>query len=428
MAVQLRQSPVDSCLLEYSIDGGENWEPVFDFSKCSPRSARVAQLKVVMDGVHKAQTTIMNNRTVYQGDILNVAPGWDFSRGDLPLRGRALCYALFLCVGLVVDSLAGIRKSEHEQEDTGLNVFSDLYGSFSGLTFGGIAIGLTAAWLPWAAMSFAILTVTVNLVRLANQVDLSLFENKAIQQTLACCTYEAMKGQTPSYSRFSTALDNCSLSGDAEKLRLLVRPFFKDEDLFMQLFMLGEPVIAAQKRGAQVPCDCIEWCYQFDFTTSDGGWTTRADDNRDFGAWVSGSGWRSVWGRADDIDDERLHIKREFPSLPIKRVTLTFRASAASGRQGVLALVLRRGGKSVASKTITRYAAGELVLATGDIDVEADTLALSVTGDVGSDSAIQIDLVSAEFRGTRLNPFGADNCPERTRLGSAQALDTVKQA
>ena len=266
MPVRLRQSPSDKCVLEYSTDGGRIWNAAFDFSACSLFRRR--SFEVDMTFIHNAQTVLNDNRIIYQGDIINVSPGWDFSRGDPRLRERALCYALRLCVDLVVATIAEIRRNEYEDEDDFFRDISNLFGSVSGLVFGGIAVGLAPVWAPWTAIGFAIATVAINLVRVIEDVDLSLLENQDLRSELVCCAYESMQGETPTYAGFSNSLVDCGLSGSAEELRALVAPFFQDEDIFMQLFIQVEPVISAQQRGAQVPCDCIEWCVDLDLSAA----------------------------------------------------------------------------------------------------------------------------------------------------------------
>ncbi len=56
-----------------------------------------------------------------------------------------------------------------------------------------------------------------------------------------------------------------------------------------------------------------DWCYTFDFTESNGGWSPLTDGTGG-GVWVSGSGWQHT---CPNNNGANVRIKRTFPATTL---------------------------------------------------------------------------------------------------------------
>ncbi len=264
MPVELRQSPTNSCILEFSTDGGFIWQTAFDFRLCDQFGGVTAEIN--FNNIDASQTILTNNFTTYNGDIINVAPDWQYGDANDTLRQRALCFALGLWVDLVVDTIIEIKLRNLEEEKDILDNWSDIFDTVSQGILGAIAIGFSAVWAPWAAVGFAIASVAANFASELLMVDLSIYEDETLRDEITCCMYDAMEGNTPTYATWQTSLSSCSLTGDHETLRAEIAKFLNDEELFVQLFVQGIEGLAVQQAGGVLPCDCFEWCVDADLS------------------------------------------------------------------------------------------------------------------------------------------------------------------
>jgi hypothetical protein len=264
LPVELRQSPDDPCILEFSTDGGSIWQEAFNFRLCDT-GPRISS-EINFNFIDASQTTLTNNFTTYNGDIINVAPDWQYGDANDSLRQRALCYALGLWVDLVVDTIIEIKLRELEEQKDILDNVSDIFDNVSNGILGAIAIGFAPAWAPWAALGFAIGAVAAELASELLMVDLSIYQDETLRDEIVCCMYDAMEGATPTYAAWQTSLSSCSLTGDHETLRAEIAKFLNDEEMFVQLFVVGIEGLAVQQAGGILPCDCFEWCKDLDLS------------------------------------------------------------------------------------------------------------------------------------------------------------------
>lgn len=143
-------------------------------------------------------------------------------------------------------------------------------------------------------------------------------------------------------------------------------------------------------------CGCT-WCYNFDFTVSDGGWHVLSGFQA---AYIPGVGWQSQANGVSDVCE----ITRTFTSVGLTDVEFTYTTGhAANG--GTRAVDLRNSGSSYHNLALntgvgtftTTYNPAH---ATDRIDVYVDTFNFHNKNTI---TAIKI-------KGTGTNPFGADNC------------------
>jgi len=135
-------------------------------------------------------------------------------------------------------------------------------------------------------------------------------------------------------------------------------------------------------------CGCEPaWCYEFDFTLSDGGWSAL------YGTWVASSGWQGTTaGSGVSIIVDKAVSSTEFTHVEMDVV--------ASGTCNI-------------SVTISgAQANNEVGVATGTYswDGSITGTALELNPSSGAAQGANVTMSRILFRGTGTNPFGSDNC------------------
>jgi hypothetical protein len=155
--------------------------------------------------------------------------------------------------------------------------------------------------------------------------------------------------------------------------------------------------------------DCVEsmWCYEFDFTVSDGEWIAPAGADR--GVWSSGQGWEQSFGN----DACGAYISKDFARRTVTKVTMTY--SLISGnlnRGGTIFLV--DGGIAQDTQPVPLTNGTDLTLVWEGSET-IDNIQLNVNSRssptlencVASETAT---ITKVRIEGFGLNPFGGDNC------------------
>jgi hypothetical protein len=158
-------------------------------------------------------------------------------------------------------------------------------------------------------------------------------------------------------------------------------------------------------------CD-LEWCHTVDFTATDGGWFIRSTGE---GEYVPSEGWETSCYEIDG-SAERVVIQYNFPSFGSSHLTqwdAQFNYLAGSG--GIQQMVMR-----VFSGT---FGSGTTLGTESEIPPTNGLESISDTGDIENPGSVELNLWTSSgdcsgfatittitFRGTGLNPWGADNC------------------
>lgn len=153
MTLQLRQKPTDACVLQQSLDGGDTWQDVFDFSLCVTIQDKSYQVSIQNQVINNAQTfqDIYNNYTTnYSGLPSDVHANLAVPTGDDSAYRAALCNALFELVNKACDSAVSFYTEVINQAQSEANFFL----AVAAFTFTAIAL---AAAIPSAGTSLVAL-------------------------------------------------------------------------------------------------------------------------------------------------------------------------------------------------------------------------------------------------------------------------------
>ena len=146
-------------------------------------------------------------------------------------------------------------------------------------------------------------------------------------------------------------------------------------------------------------CGC-EWCYEFDFTASDGGWSEFTDGTPG-ATYVPGVGWvdKTTGGTRgtfiqSPIVDLTTFTEIQFDYTALSNVTVTVDYGES-------------GGSNVMNDVCPAALGSFTVTWNGSVDF--DRVGLQVGNSTGFAAGSSV-ISRARYRGTGVNPFGSDNC------------------
>jgi len=156
----------------------------------------------------------------------------------------------------------------------------------------------------------------------------------------------------------------------------------------------------SQGAGIDTAADCSDcsgnWCFTFDFTSTDGGWGIV----NGVGAYVPTSGWTSTFDSYHSQDS--VNIDKAFTSVMITNITVGYTAASNSG--GAYRNILASGGQvgnlPTTSGTHLEVFPLNAFCSSIQIDINTDTVS-----EVGSNL-----ITSVKVEGIGTCPFGASNC------------------
>jgi hypothetical protein len=153
---------------------------------------------------------------------------------------------------------------------------------------------------------------------------------------------------------------------------------------------------------------CGDWCYRFDFTAGDQGWSIWTE--QPYGEYVAATGWQSTFS----ANYEQMFIILEDDKAVANRVRLDWICSGTGTHiPRSISVTLTRGGLEVyeaAVSTMDFDADGEAGYHVFEPDsVEYDRIRITFTAESSSGS-INMLVTYCEVGGIGPNPYGADNC------------------
>jgi hypothetical protein len=282
----LRQSSTNSCLLEQSVDGGNNWTPAFDFSLCLGGGSD-ASIQIWID-IAITNIAILNQLYIDAGlDITVMYPNLEYDAGPQDDdRNTALCYAFEALTEGVYNAV----------EERILNLLDRQKLLSSIIKF------FTGAW--WAsdssllnALSNAILDAIYGSSDLEAAAD--ALSNVAARRAVVCCLYADLEGATVTYALWQNAGDGCTEfeeDSDEELLYNLLAPIFAGLDAYLSwVTLLSNGVGLATDEIIGNDClTCGEWTAEIDFKTTDGDfYADPVSQGVPMGEWENGVGWKS---------------------------------------------------------------------------------------------------------------------------------------
>jgi hypothetical protein len=179
----LRQNLINPCLLEFSNDAGATWALAFDYSICSRRQPHVT---VTVGDYNDYRATNTTNMTTYNGDIVNVAPEWDYGDEDDIWRDMAMCWAaerwVELCVAIAIKM--GERAVEETQDY--LRTASDIASEVSMFLTQLVKMEVYPAASQVGALVFGLASIVLDFISEFQEFDAAVLGNQDAQTQVAC--------------------------------------------------------------------------------------------------------------------------------------------------------------------------------------------------------------------------------------------------
>jgi hypothetical protein len=228
MDFALRQNPADDCILQQTLDGGETWTDVFDFSQCVTIQDKSYQISIAnqVTNVQQTFTDIYNNFTTnYAGlpsdvypDLADPGPGVD----DSALKA-ALCNAIWELIRTACNAAVSYYTETVNQTQGELNFLI----AVAGFVFTALAL---AAAIPSAGASLVALggaatligasvglsAATANLlVDYWQQHTIDQFQDTEAMEEVACYLVDELAAGDVSLAEVQAALVGHGLTGNA---------------------------------------------------------------------------------------------------------------------------------------------------------------------------------------------------------------------
>lgn len=173
--------------------------------------------------------------------------------------------------------------------------------------------------------------------------------------------------------------------------------------------------------GSCGDCDCsTQWCYLFDFTSSDGDWTRYTSTGDNIGDYVAGQGWNASdflnVVTTPDSANRGVFIQRNHASTTITKIIMTYNYTGGTYDSNALrALFILLNGTDVGNVTRAVIVNGSNLTftITGEwAGIEQTVLFLRSSRDISSPYTYSgsCRIVSVQLEGNGTNPFGVDTC------------------
>jgi len=325
---KLRQNPSDPCQLQVSYDDGFSWELAFDYSLCL---ASETTINVTVNMAEIMHTEITNNMAIYEGDITNVYPGWEYGDADDEYRDDALCWAIRQWVDLVCELAIKILHDDLNEEKGFLDQVADTLETVA------IMVGLMVTWeffpiwAAYAAIAFSLASEATEIYAELVEVDPSVFEDDEAKEDVACAIYLEMKGETPHFPTWRDALLDPGLTGNAATIARISWVWQQSEESFVQFMKFVGDMIAISKNGTGLGCPCEgDWIHTWLFTEASGSepHTTYANGAPqwapDRGGYfdLNDGGWCSTEEDLGATGHDRVNLLIYLPARTITRVSV----------------------------------------------------------------------------------------------------------
>jgi hypothetical protein len=252
----LRQNPNSNCLLEQSNDGGQTWSLAFDYSKCQSQSRSYS---LTINQINQAFTDINTDFTIYNGDIINVAPGWEYKEESATLHDQALCWALKLYIDLVCEMAFIAAQQAYENELDILGAIERTMAKISEMLIEAASFNIFIPELLAAASAAAAAAVLTALYAefVSAPPDTSIFQDETAKTEARCWAYCELKGATPTFDAWHNVWYPTSLTGNAEYIAATAALVASDEEFFVEFLKLVHGATELEDDGVlPCPCDC----------------------------------------------------------------------------------------------------------------------------------------------------------------------------
>lgn len=292
---QLRQNPTDPCQLQQSLDEGETWQTIFDYSLCLS----------IVDGQSQISQDIYNNTVnqsfnesfnqyvtniyeYYENNYINtvgdVAPELVYGDGDDSFRDDGLCYAIQELVDETCEAAFAFFDNLDEtvndlrlQLALGAAVLGILALAASGIgTPAAVALaGQMSLVAAGVGLGSAIATDLYNHFSATNR---SAYEDVQAREDVVCCIYNQLAGANVDKDDFINVSTCGTLTTNGDAIFEAVSKMFFNDAGYASFTERNRIGFNSAKAGLLPACPCQPEndSYYQDFALGAGDWTIDA--------------------------------------------------------------------------------------------------------------------------------------------------------
>lgn len=255
--IAFRDNPVDPCEVQYSVDGGENWLTMFRKDVCVQSSLSS------LTEINNAKTEIVNNNITYDGDIINIAPSWEF---DEEATDKALCWVVGIFIDLLCDTAIAQIESDNDERRAENDIWSDVVSLFTAAVIAA-STAITVNPIVAGAVSWAVTEIAEAIWDDLVTQTTEPFEDEEARDWMKCEIFKAIRGQTVQFYPWQHACDLIEpLTHNAEMIWEQCYIWMQDEDIYVNFLFALEDINSIAE--SLPPCDCPErWSHTWNFET-----------------------------------------------------------------------------------------------------------------------------------------------------------------
>ena len=372
--MKLRQSPTNYCIMQVSYDGGTTWQTAFNYALCS-LSPKTILLKWTIENGYQA--SFDEGETWVNGaDYDPRASATLFPPPVVPAGQEAKCLAANNVVAELKQNVEDITTQLRNL--SGITGLSGAFGALMTLIFATAPI----AGITWAIASAAAAIIGYTASAFSGAFTSAVWDT--VFSIVYCSSNDEMSYDEDQFNTIYSQIGS-ALTGIAD-LHL--------RNVLGLVGYAGLTNIARIDHDVYEDANCVAcdtWCYTFDFTVSDGGFTPYS-----YGASYSAAGWGTVFDSG--LNGHVAFVTRTFFATTITSATMEYSWNGVPPNEGA----------SIAYGDCSYGRDGA-----SPIGIECTSSATSVNiiiGNGGYGSTVSGQITRLTLHGTGINPFGASNC------------------
>lgn len=261
---EYRENPNLPCDYQYSNDGGITWQPFINLNKCTA----AATILTVTANWHEGDFYIDESMTLYDGDITNIHPEYEYGDSHDPDRDAAICWAIDELIDIACAAKIKMIEDDEFNEDSQLGRAAAFLFALGELSNDMAAEGIYPQATALAGLALQFSSLVVGVIAWITKEDVSIYQDEDAKNELRCWMYDAMAGQTPTFAVWTDSADRV-LDGNAEKIRQIVFPLVQGEEAYVAYLRviadLLDVAIAGSLPNSCDDCDALWSCLIEDF-------------------------------------------------------------------------------------------------------------------------------------------------------------------
>ena len=280
MDFALRQKPDDACIMQQTLDGGETWTDVFDFSQCVTIQDKSLSVNITnaLNNYAPIFESVYNNYVAnYAGSPSSVYPELEAPSGDDSAYNAAYCNAIYTLVSVASDSAVAFYTEVINDSASQLGIFGAIalfvvgaIGIAGAIPTGGASLSLTAMASSAAIVAGGI-GLGLGLVQYAadylRQHTKEEFEDEEARAEVTCYLVSEVAAADNTYAAMQAALASHTLTGNAASIANYLKILFEHDSHYAAFLEKWKNNMQYAEAGIELDCPCASeyriWVWEF---------------------------------------------------------------------------------------------------------------------------------------------------------------------